>query len=199
MLTQIAVVLLAAQAIHAVLLRGVSAEAAGKGTIRGTVIVSVGLALLTVFEVWPAQRKLSPVPSLDAWRPWTSWVEQNIGPDEVMVYFPFTHGPQSYKFTQEARWMLLQIDHGRTMVNGYSSFIPESRREFARSAAGFPSEKSHRLMHRYGVRWVVVHIPLLRQQGRPEPTEPRWRRVYFDETHRVAVYEVAADESFLSE
>jgi hypothetical protein len=148
---------------------------------------------LVIFEFWPTRSQFSPVPSLDAWRPWTSWVTQNIGPDEVMVYFPFTHGPQSYKFTQEARWMLLQIDHGRTMVNGYSSYIPDSRREFARSAAGFPSEKSHQLMQRYGVRWLVVHLPLLRAQGRPEPAEPLWRRVYFDETHRVAVYEVMAE------
>ena len=110
-----------------------------------------------------------------------------------MAYFPFTHGPQSYKFTQETRWMLLQIDHGRPMVNGYSSYIPESRSEFARSAAGFPSEKSHQLMQSYGVRWVVVHLPLLRKQGRPEPAEPRWRRVHFDGTHRVAVYEVVSE------
>jgi hypothetical protein len=192
-LTQIAVVLLAAQTLHALLLRGAGADSVGKGTVRGPAIAAVALALLAIVELWPTQRKLSPVPSLDAWRPWTSWVRQNIGPDEVMAYFPFTHGPQSYKFTQEARWMLLQIDHGRAMVNGYSSYIPESRREFARSAAGFPSEKSHQLMQRYGVQWVVVHLPLLRKQGRPEPAEPRWRRVYVDRTHRVAVYEVVSE------
>jgi hypothetical protein len=192
-LTQVAVVLLAAQTLHALLMRGAGADFVGKRMIRASSIAAVALASLTIFELWPKQREFSPTPSLDAWRPWTSWVTQNIGPDEVMAYFPFTHGPQSYKFTQEARWMLLQIDHGRVMVNGFSSYVPESRREFARSAAGFPSEKSHQLMHRYGVRWVVVHLPLLRQQGRPAPAEPRWRRVHFDETHRVAVYEVVSE------
>jgi hypothetical protein len=191
-LTQIAVVLLATQTLHALLTRGADAGSVGKGRARGPAAAVVALGLLAIFELWPVQR-LSPVLSLDAWRPWTSWVKQNIGPDEVMAYFPFTHGPQSYKFTQESRWMLLQIDHGRTMVNGFSSYIPESRREFARSAAGFPSEKSHQLMQRYGVRWVVVHLPLLREQGRPEPAEPRWRRVHFDETHQVAVYEVISE------
>ncbi len=192
-LTQIAVVLLATQTLHALLTHGAGAGFVRKGMIRGSAITAFALALLAIFELWPEQRGFSQAPSLEGWRPWTSWVTQNIGPDEAMAYFPFTHGPQSYKFTQETRWMLLQIDHGRPMVNGYSSYIPESRREFARSAAGFPSEKSHQLMQRYGVRWVVVHVPLLRKQGRPEPAEPRWRRVHFDTTHRVAVYEVVSE------
>ena len=192
-LTQIAIVLLAAQTLHVLLLRGAGAGSVGKRLARGSAIAVATLALLAIVELWPRHREFRPVLSLEEWRPWTSWVEQNVGPDEVMVHFPFTQGPQSYKFVQETRWMLLQIDHGRTMVNGFSSYVPDSRREFARSAAGFPSEKSHQLMHRYGVRWVVVHLPLLQKQGRSAPTEPRWRRVHFDEKHQVAVYEVAAE------
>ena len=76
------------------------------------------------------------------------------------------------------------------MVNGYTSYLPESRGRFAHSVRGFPDLESHEAMNRYAVRWVVVPLALLRrgEGARPEPS--RWRPAYREPERGVAIYQV---------
>jgi len=55
---------------------------------------------------------------------WTAWLRaQPTG--TVIAHVPFPSGPYTWDYEVETRRMLAQIDHGKPMVNGYSSYFPQ--------------------------------------------------------------------------
>jgi len=55
---------------------------------------------------------------------WTAWLRaQPTG--TVIAHIPFPSGPYTWDYEVETRRMLAQIDHGKPMVNGYSSYFPQ--------------------------------------------------------------------------
>ena len=117
-------------------------------------------------------------------------LSRNVAPEEAMAYFPFFSGGRIEGFEDDARWMVLQSGHGRAMVNGYSSYIPETRRKFALVTNDFPGAASHAAMRGYGVSWVVVDQSWLARANRDEPGRPYWRIAHRFPAHDLAVYEV---------
>jgi len=187
-LVHVAIALLAGWGVHAVLYA--RTRVGGGRFSRVPAAVALAVTALAVVELWPVGQGFSPGPDFPAWRPFAQWVERNVAPEEAMAYFPFFSGGRIEGFEDDARWMVLQSGHGRAMVNGYSSYVPEMRRKFARATSDFPDAASHTAMRQYGVRWVVVDQTWLARSKRREPRLPRWRLAYQLPAHDLAVYEV---------
>lgn len=185
-LVHVAIVLLAGLGVHAVL-----AARTGPGRLgRVPAAVAFGVTALAVVELWPIGQRFSPAPDFASWRPFDAWVADHVAPEEALAYFPFFAGGRIEGFEDDARWMALQSGHGRALVNGYSSYVPATRRRFARGTREFPAGDSHRWMRQYGVRWVVVSRPWLERTGRGVPGPPLWRLAREFPASDVAVYEV---------
>ncbi len=187
-LVHVAVALLAGWGVHAVL--SARTKLGGGRFSRVPAAIALALTALAVVELWPVGQGFSPGPDFASWRPFVQWVERNVASDEAMAYFPFFSGGRMAGFEDDARWMALQSGHGRAMVNGYSSYVPETRRKFARATSRFPDAESHAAMWRYGVRWVVVDESWLARTKRGEPDRPRWRLAHRFPAHDLLVYEV---------
>lgn len=187
-LVHVAIALLAGWGLHAVVVARSSAKDGRPGRVPAA--VAIGLAVVAVIELWPVGQGFSAAPDFRSWRPFVHWVERNVAPEEAMAYFPFFSGGRIAGFEDDARWMVLQSGHGRAMVNGYSSYMPETRRRFARGTREFPDAASHAWMRQYGVRWVVVDRAWLGRAKRAEPAGPGWRRAHELPEHDLAIYEV---------
>ena len=187
-LVHVAIALLAGWGVHAVLSARTRMGGSRFSRVRGA--VATALTALAVVELWPMGQGFSPAPDFVSWRPFSQWVQRNVAPDEAMAYFPVFSGGRIAGFEEDARWMALQSGHGRAMVNGYSSYIPQTRRRFARATSEFPDAGSHAAMRGYGVRWVVVDQSWLVRTKRGEPGAPRWRLAHRFPAHGLAVYEV---------
>jgi len=187
-LVHVAIALLAGWGVHAVL--SARMRMSGSRFSRAPVAVAFALTALAVVELWPMGQGFSPAPDFASWRPFFQWVERNVASDEAMAYFPVFSGGRIAGFEEDARWMALQSGHGRAMVNGYSSYIPETRRKFALVTNDFPGAASHAAMRGYGVSWVVVDQSWLARANRDEPGRPYWRIAHRFPAHDLAVYEV---------
>ncbi len=72
---------------------------------------------------------------------------------------PFAPGPKASQFEPTVEAMLLGLDHGKPLVNGYSGFFPDSYDRLAAAAQAFPASTALDALRLAGVRWVVVDRP----------------------------------------
>lgn len=191
--TQIAVVLLAAQALQAVTwiaLRFV------RSTRTGLVRWSVPLAILLigaafVFEVPPVAVRLVELPRAPAEDAWIEFVRTRTPAGKGIVCLPVPIENRVAAFDETARWMYFGTFHGVPLLNGYSGFFPDE--DFARReilTREFPGELGLRLLAGLGIEFVVV-----KRSSFSNDLSGSWgglelRRALRDDTTGVDVYEL---------
>ncbi|MCO4771651.1 MAG: hypothetical protein KDA24_16580 [Deltaproteobacteria bacterium] len=121
------------------------------------------LALLCMVEIVPPQQVLRDVPSKQTHAAWGEWVRQNTPHDAVLAFLPFSDGGNVADYEQDAAWMLLTPVHGRTMVNGYSSYFPKPFRALKKKLKEFPTIDGVDGLRELGVTHVVME-----QEALPE-------------------------------
>lgn len=187
-LVQIGVALLAAQGLYGawfLLRKGV--PALGR---RPAFLPLTAVGLLALIELWPRQQGFAKVAVLDDWHPVAAWLRTETEPQEAVAFLPVIRGRQARVFADDGRWMLLQTRHGRPIANGYSSYIPQSRRDLANGTQAFPDAESHRTLEALDVTYAVVREDRL-PTHRSEVPDPRlWRPVARFPELAVSVYRV---------
>lgn len=191
--TQIAVVLLAAQALQGV---AWTVRRFAPSTRTGLARWSARIAILLigavfVFEIPPIAVRLvelSPAPARDAW---IEFVRTRTPTGKGIVCLPVPVENRVAAFDETARWMYFGTFHGVPLLNGYSGFFPDE--DFARReilAREFPGELGLRLLAGLGIEFVVV-----KRSKDPEDLSGTWgglelRPVLRDDAAGVDVYEL---------
>jgi hypothetical protein len=111
--------------------------------------VAIGLVGLVTLEALRAPLSLVRFDGISA-------VHSRLAHDQVtgIVVYPLYSGSQ---FNLNARYMLEQTRHWKPMVNGYSSFAPNSFHERAARLQHFPTESVLQELRDIGVSHVVLH------------------------------------------
>jgi len=176
---QIAVVLLAALGIQALI--EIANARLPERSRRAFVTAVLVLGVLAALEIWPRGQTLRPAPDLAEWRPWTSWLRDNVPADEAVVYLPLPSGGDVRHWETTTGWMYLMSAHGRPMANGYSGFFPESYRQLARAVRGCPNSAGYDLLRSMGDRVLVIESSWLERHSACAPPSRDWEReVRFD-------------------
>lgn len=79
-------------------------------------------------------------------------------PAPVVVELPF---PPADRPDRNAPFLAAAAEHGATLVNGYSSFVPRSYADTARALEGFPDSRAFARLEALGVTHLVVHLDAL--------------------------------------
>jgi hypothetical protein len=79
-------------------------------------------------------------------------------PAPVVVELPF---PPADRPDRNAPFLVAAAEHGATLVNGYSSFVPRSYIDTARALEGFPDSRAFARLEALGVTHLVVHLDAL--------------------------------------
>lgn len=111
------------------------------------------LVLVAMAEVSAAPTGLARVPPEST--AWSAWLAHRPGPDAVAM-IPFAPGPKASQFEPTVEAMLVGLDHGKALVNGYSGFFPDSYDRLAAAARAFPALTALDALRTAAVRWVVV-------------------------------------------
>jgi len=119
--------------------------------------IALGLALFAIADLRPRMGPIQPLPPLTLDLAWVEWIEEETPESAVLAFLPFPTGRSSADYLGTTQWMYWQMRHGRKMVNGYSSFFPQSFRDLKGEMAGFPSEAALDLLAEHGVGYIVVH------------------------------------------
>lgn len=153
---QMAVVLLAAQGLHALDVAGrrLRWRPARRALRLGCAPL---LSAVAALEVLPADVSLARVPDAAAYRGWITHVREHVSPGRAVACLPMAQGNDAGDFDLTTRWMYLATFHGAPLVNGYSGFFPQSDfnlRDVVNAA--FPSEESLEWLEMSGTELVVV-------------------------------------------
>ena len=136
------------------------------------VFAVMGLALLRIR--WRRRRWLAtaafallvvdwvstPVPLLDL-RPnpedtaWVEWLRQTP-PETRIIHLPLVASGRADEFELTTYLMNRQMEHGRTMVNGYTSFMPLKTQALEILMSKFPHAASVTVLRRLEVDYVLV-------------------------------------------
>jgi hypothetical protein len=189
-LSQIAVVLLAAQGLQA-LTSGAARLPARRR--RAAAVAAAAAGLLAAVEVWPAHQRLSPVPDLDAWRPWSGWIEAHLEPGTPLLHLPFAASLRAADLLETSRWMYRATAHGRPMVNGYSGYFPRTHNLMARLLRGCPAPEAYAALPTLELRHLVIQSSWLRDNPGCAPPEAAWPALFRSETLDVEIRAFAGD------
>jgi len=120
---QMAVVLLAAQALHCMgtLSRARIRSTAGRWCVRILIVVATGLMLL---DVRPDPMLLAEVPDAAAHAGWIDFVRRETPAGKAVACLPFAAGNRLADYETTTRWMYFGTFHGVPLINGYSGFFP---------------------------------------------------------------------------
>jgi hypothetical protein len=116
----------------------------------------VALSVVCMLEITPSRAQLAPVPDPAVHAGWGTWVREHTPTDAVLAFLPFAEGGNVTDYAQDAERMLLGGVHGRTMVNGYSSYFPRPFRSLKKALVDFPSEEALEALRQVGVTHLVV-------------------------------------------
>ncbi|MFP6765732.1 MAG: hypothetical protein VB858_19030 [Planctomycetaceae bacterium] len=124
---QMAVVLLAAQGLHwlLVLARRTRAAQPGRRLVpRGLTGVAVLLGLTAIFETVPQRVLLAEVPDMARHADWMRFVQTETPAGKAILCLPMAATSRVADFSVTTRWMFFQTTHRVPLVNGYSGFFP---------------------------------------------------------------------------
>ena len=85
---------------------------------------------------------------------WVSYLSHRPGAPIAMI--PFPASPSSVDYADTTTAMLLGLEHGHPLVNGYSGFFPQRSIDLRKDMADFPSEQTIVELRDLHVRDIVV-------------------------------------------
>lgn len=151
-LTQVGLVALAAEALRWVWERP-DEDPRRTDWIRSLLVAGVCLVLI---EVIATPLELTPVPQ--AGQDWVRWLADP--PDGVEVgtvaMVPFVPGSSVEDYEPTVGWMLLALDHGHPLVNGYSGLFPPANDEVGYAMETFPDPASLAALRSTGASHAVI-------------------------------------------
>ena len=131
----------------------------------------MGLALLAIktrrgwlvpatFVLLAADWLSVPIPLLDLRSDpvdaaWVEWVRQTP-PETRIIHLPLVASGRADEFEPTTYLMNRQMEHGRTMVNGYTSFMPVKTQALEILMSRFPHAPSITILRRLGIDYVLV-------------------------------------------
>ena len=108
---------------------------------------------LAIIEV--AQTPLHTEPAIPGHNAdWVSYLSHR--PDAPVAMIPFPAGPSSIDYADTTTAMLLGLEHGHPLVNGYSGFFPQRSIDLRKDMADFPSVQTIQELRDLHVRDIVV-------------------------------------------
>lgn len=116
-------------------------------------LVATGLCLLTALDVAAVPVPATPVPAI----PSVYAVLRRLPPGPVLELPIFWRHNAWFRNT---RYMLYSTAHWKPLVDGYSDFVPPEYGAMAETLSEFPTPESFAILHRLGVRYVMVHPEL---------------------------------------
>jgi hypothetical protein len=170
--------------------RGWIHPARGMSAVRVILMAAAGGA--AAFEVVPARQRLFPIPSVARNDAWTSWLRDETPEESVIACVPFPSGIDAQAYFHQTIWMYWGMFHGRTMVNGYSGFFPETFFELKDAMQSFPHPDSLDKLRTQDVRYAVVWRAVMRREylfRHPRLAERlQWR--FSDDRAGIDIYEL---------
>jgi hypothetical protein len=123
---------------------------------RPTFVTSPRLAAalvltIAVAESWAGPLQLANAPPLDQ-----VYRRLAILPEAPVAEFPFYHGPIDRH--RQTEYMLMSTFHWQPLLNGYSDHFPADFLTATPALVTFPSQDAINVLHKRGVRWVIVHF-----------------------------------------
>lgn len=83
------------------------------------------LGVLLIIETLPKRVDLAATPNLQKNSRWIEFVREETRPGKVILCLPVATSNKVADFEVTARWMIFQTGHGKAMLNGYSGFFPK--------------------------------------------------------------------------
>ena len=153
-------------------------------------ILLVILSLMATADVWPQRQRLFTPPGHQS--AWVQWIASQTPTNAVFAFLPFPRDRFDYGNTMY--WMFRQMEHGRTLLNGYSGFFPKSFILLSQQMYFFPQQIDLRPLIAAGADYIVV---ARNDAGRQQIEDPRAsgqrvRWVFSDEIEGVDIYKVVA-------
>ncbi len=150
--------------------------------VRGAAVL---VALLASLELTPARQALYQPPRRDENQGWVGFLAQTP-PHAVVAQAPFPKDGEVENAVETAELLWFQMEFRRPVVNGYSSFFPQTYITLFDSMREFPKPASLDHLARHSVTHVVVS----RAEASPDllALVPRLRLVFGDDRARVDVY-----------
>lgn len=124
------------------------------------VIMICILVLFMNLEYLTIPQKIRFVPIKDNIPPTYKWLKEKHG-DFAIIELPFIK-----PIGQESLFMYFSLYHKKKLVNGYSGFIPPSIDFIRARFAGFPSRASIDILRSLGVKYVILHPDLWKDEIR---------------------------------
>lgn len=140
-LTQVLLAVLAAPAVDAM---------RRYGRVRWLAVATLVLASVMNPTLGPGRIVSLP----DSSTSWMSWLDRHQGGAVAMMPMPVTRPVEAFEPT--AGWMLLGLDHGHPLLNGYTGFFPPGDRDMRLRMAKFPDTSTVAELRQRGVRYVVA-------------------------------------------
>ena len=135
------------------LLAGLGLDALWRWWHRWGAVLAIALTALAIIEV--AQTPLHTEPAIPGHNAdWVSYLSHR--PDAPIAMIPFPVGPSSIDYADTTTAMLLGLEHGHPLVNGYSGFFPQRYIDLRKDMADFPSEQTIQELRDLHVRDIVV-------------------------------------------
>ncbi len=145
-LAHVGVAVLTAFGVHALI---EAAERRGRPAQWG----AATLVVLAVVELWPGPVRTIEAPSPDGRRQTLIWA---VAQGKPLAFLPLRTDATAAGYEESAAWMVLQPEHGRPTVNGYSSYFPPDLKELFDDLADGPSRAGVVALGKRGICRVVV-------------------------------------------
>lgn len=111
-------------------------------------------AVLLLIELTPPSPRWAELPNPDT--AWLTWLRDDTPADAPIAWVPFALTGDVCDYADTAAAMLLGLEHGHAMVNGYSSYFPEPHNRAAHAAKMLPHGRGIVALRVLGTRYLVA-------------------------------------------
>ncbi len=195
MFVQATCVLLAGQGLDVLLTRLAGASAGGGRHVLACLLA--GCVLVSLYDFAPRAQPLYCTATIERETGWVAWLRNNTAADDVLVCLPFPTTASVREFQQTAEWMYAGHFHQRTIVNGYSGFLPASYVQARTQLAGFPKPTAIDWLCQQGIGYCVIdqrYAKALDVQSQAE-SDRRLVLQFSDDVAMIEIYQVKAPSS----
>jgi hypothetical protein len=112
------------------------------------------LALVLAVELVPPSPRWTELP--EAERAWVQWLRDEAEPGAAIAWIPFAPTGEVCDHEATAAAMLLGLDHGHPLLNGYSSFFPPLHNRTSHAARMLPHGRGIVALRMAGARYLVA-------------------------------------------
>ena len=129
-------------------------------------LVALALIGLVVLDVMTAALPMYRVPTKKEFAPVYTWLKEQPGETPTVEIPMAGYDPKTFKagLQYERSWLpresmrtYYSTLHWKSLLNGYSGYIPDSYYEAVKVTAGFPSLESLAWLKVKGIKYIIVH------------------------------------------